>query len=141
MQPKERADFEEVDVAFYADKRNQSSFICWSTCHAITIASRSRGRLLQPGDDPAFAGVWATHSKYTLDVIGQINHVINNKPDSRELVLGRIADLLIFDVMLGNPSWRPHIRGFLAYLPVIGGFKRIIELGFAFKLRFLNILV
>lgn len=143
MEPVAVGDFAVVDEAFQVEKRIPAAFVCWVTCHALCSASRTRGRLLLPGEDPAFAGTWAAHTKYTLEVLKIINDCIQDKGPwgGKDRVLGRIADLLVFDVDLGNPSWYAHVKGFLAYIPTFGGFKRVQEFGHPLKTRFLTVLM
>ncbi|TQV95489.1 DUF300 domain-containing protein [Cordyceps javanica] len=94
-------------------------------------ASKARGRVLRPGDDPAFAASWAGYHRSVVDNIRTVNQLLRD--DARyagEAAPATLAilQLLISDLKAALFLWTAHLRGFLAYVEHRGGASAIMAL-------------
>ncbi|KAJ3478946.1 hypothetical protein NLG97_g8447 [Lecanicillium saksenae] len=107
-----------------------ATFICLMVGTSLSNASRSRGRLMRPGEDPAFAGLWknyarymAAHVKYTNELIA--NTDVKNGAHVRK-VFRYLYSLLGLDLMVDCSMWQVHLNGCFAYAQHIGGVESLM---------------
>ncbi len=96
-----------------------ATFVCRVICDAIAAACRSRGRLLRPGEDPAFAGLWVNHARYLLEHIKHLNSAIGK--GSPALALFDLNAIMDFDIIVEGFLWQTHLNGCFAYVERCGG--------------------
>lgn len=112
----------------HAPGYDRDKFVSLVLVDRISRASKSRGCLLQPGDDAAFAGLWSSFADYMLRLVRYLNEYIADDaaPETRRNVFRSIQLLLCFDVCLQRPLWKAHMRGFLAYVQRHGGVMTLL---------------
>ncbi|TQV93714.1 C6 zinc finger domain-containing protein [Cordyceps javanica] len=83
----------------------------------IIESCKSRDRLLHPGEDPAFRGVWATYLRYMLATLTATNALVGVRwrPGARHPFY-QLLSLLFLDFQVPGNLWRLHMKGFLAYV-------------------------
>lgn len=90
----------------------------------ISKASKARNRLLSPGEDPAFNGVWLKFHHYMAECLLIINQCIRGewkgKNPNTAMLLG-IIYLLFMDLYQKASVWQAHIKGYLAFVEHQGG--------------------
>ncbi|KAJ3473576.1 hypothetical protein NLG97_g10236 [Lecanicillium saksenae] len=99
-----------------------SRFICQMMADQISKASKARNRLIGPGEDPAFAGLWLKFHHHMAKCLEIINQTIRGegKYDKVQIIFG-ILYLVYMDIYQKVSMWHTHIRGFLEYLGHMGG--------------------
>lgn len=101
------------------------TFICMIVCTSLSNASRSRGLLLQPGENPAFAGLWQNYSRYMARHIRHVNDMlaVTAKDDVKAIrkSFRHLYTLLGFDILVNGAAWQLHINGCFAFAAHLGG--------------------
>lgn len=94
----------------------------------VSKASKSRNRLLAPGQDPAFSGLWAKFHEYMAESLDIINRCIEKGGvvQTQEALLG-IFYLLVNDMYMKNAGWQAHLKGYLAYAEHVGGIDVLLK--------------
>lgn len=100
------------------------------TCEHLQRVSKSRGRLIRSGEDPALSGLWARYHAIVLYNIDQANQLLR---DDEKYTDGAPATLAILQLLLSDLKaalflWKAHLRGFLAYVRLRGGASKIMSL-------------
>ncbi|KAJ6786677.1 hypothetical protein PWT90_08546 [Aphanocladium album] len=117
---------EVLDPPFHLPVFSKTKFLSQIICDQISRASKARGRLLEPGEDPALAGSWERHHRYTVDYIRFTNELVRRDDSSNGAIgLHGIMHLLVVDLYVKRSFWRAHLNGFLAYLQHRGGPRNI----------------
>lgn len=112
------------DPPFRSGDLVPARFICQIIAHQISAASRSRGRLLHPGDEPAFSGLWSSYYRYLLAHLRIANQCIRGeKYRGKTRAFHCLYSLLRIDLEMRESSWQAHIKGGLAYAQHLGGPK------------------
>lgn len=99
-------------------------------CDQLERASKARGRILRPGEDPAFAGSWAAYHQTVLTGIASVNRLLleDDKYTDQAPATLAILQLLISDLKAALFVWEAHLKGFLAYVKHRGGATKIMAL-------------
>ncbi|KAJ6781157.1 hypothetical protein PWT90_07868 [Aphanocladium album] len=110
------------DPEFYRKGFIPCRFICQMMADQISKASKARGRLIGPGEDPAFAGLWSKFHHYMAECLQIINQTIRGEGEYQQvqIILG-ILYLVFMDLYQKASMWHAHIKGFLAYFEHLGG--------------------
>lgn len=93
-------------------------------------ACKARGRILVPGEDPAFDGCWASYRQTVAENICAVNNYLTNDAKYTDEAPATLAilQLLISDLKTSFHLWKPHVRGFFAYVEHRGGASKIMSL-------------
>lgn len=104
-------------------------FTCTVIGDQVSKASKARNRLLGPGEDPAFAGLWLKYYRYTAESLDMINQSARGgRPHGGKLdVLIGITYLFLVDMYIKASMWHAHIKGYLAYLDHQGGITEVLK--------------
>lgn len=94
----------------------------------IQWASASRGRLLRPGQDPAFAGTWSKYFYYYRELLRFANQCIQGSDPHRgkHRALFCIFALFGIDVQFEESLWQAHLNAGLAYAEKLGGLEAVL---------------
>lgn len=99
-------------------------FLGHIVCDKLSKASKARGKLLEPGEDAAFTGIWTLYFAYMVANIKIVNDdiaeavVLKSGPAK---ALGSLMLLFCCDIYFQSAVWGMHLDGFLAYLHHHGG--------------------
>ncbi|KAJ6784778.1 hypothetical protein PWT90_05738 [Aphanocladium album] len=93
-------------------------------------ASKARGRILRPGEDPAFEATWTGYFRSLQYHITTVNQFLcdDAKYTNGAPAAFPILQLLILDLHTMSPLWRAHLRGFFAYVRSRGGATAMMRL-------------
>ncbi|KAJ3497064.1 hypothetical protein NLG97_g2185 [Lecanicillium saksenae] len=118
------------DPPIHSKTFNSTSFMCHVMTSQIARATKSRGRILKPGEDPAFAGLWQVYYYHMGQHISEINSSIRGDAPAYniERALYGISVLLALDLLGHLTTWRAHVRGYLALVQRLGGPKAVLKL-------------
>lgn len=108
---------------------NKACIICSVVCDQLCNASHSRGRLLRPGEDPAFSGVWKSYYHYWSAHVKVLNDCIRGVGvfGGMNRAFISIKDLVVFDCYLNGSSWHLHLNGYFAYVEHCGGVQAVLN--------------
>ncbi|KAJ6788403.1 hypothetical protein PWT90_11180 [Aphanocladium album] len=108
------------------------TFLCLIVCDAIAAASRSRGRLIRRGEDPACAGLWRSHARYLLEHIELLNRYMSR--DMRHATFQSFQATIDFDFIVDGFMWQAHMNGCFAYVEHVGGIAAVLDKPGSFEL-------
>ncbi|KAM3511839.1 hypothetical protein MY11210_004530 [Beauveria gryllotalpidicola] len=115
---------------FHAKTFHNSRFISQVIGDQISRASKARGMLIQPGHHPAFAGVWASYSRYLSSSIAIVNQHIQDAggggTEWRRVLYG-IDQLLVLDLYVERSQWQAHLGAFFEYIRHRGGIAAMLD--------------
>lgn len=108
----------------------RQSFYANVVSDQLERASKARGTVLRPGEDPAFEASWAGYHRSVLANIGSVNQLLRDDAEYTEEAPATLAilQLLISDLKVALFLWKAHLRGFLAYVEHRGGASEIMKL-------------
>lgn len=94
----------------------------------IQWASASRGSVLRPGEDPAFAGTWVKYFHYYRELLGVTNRCIQGSDPhgGKYRALFCIFALFGIDVQFDEFLWQAHLNAGLAYAEKMGGLEALL---------------
>ncbi|KAJ3494912.1 hypothetical protein NLG97_g3767 [Lecanicillium saksenae] len=119
---------EVCDPPFHLPIFSKLKFLSQIVCDQISRASKARGRLMEPGEDLAFAGIWERYHRYLVDYIRFTNELVRSDDITNQaLGLNGIMHLLVMDLYIKRSFWRAHLNGFMAYLLHRGGPRNMKE--------------
>ncbi|ATY65537.1 C6 finger domain [Cordyceps militaris] len=101
--------------------------ICSMVTQQLQWASAARGRVLRPGEDPAFAGTWAKYFGYYRKLLGVTNACIENGGPGKYRALFCIFGLFCMDIKADEPLWQAHLNGAFAYVDKMGGLEALLQ--------------
>lgn len=106
----------------------RESFYSGIVSDQIQRASKARGRLLRPGEDPAFTESWAGYQRSVLYNINSVNECLQKDADFPDSAPGTlpILQLLLCDLRTALYLWKAHLRGFFAYVEFRGGASKLM---------------
>ncbi|KAJ6786120.1 hypothetical protein PWT90_02476 [Aphanocladium album] len=117
-----------TDPPFNTHRMMRPVFIIRIICSQISNASKSRCRMIEIGQDPAFAGLWASYYRYLDESLRIVNRCIGEEGrESYESSLSNIAHMVYVDLYTKASLWQAHIRGFFAYIELRGGIAVAIK--------------
>ncbi|KAJ3492580.1 hypothetical protein NLG97_g5289 [Lecanicillium saksenae] len=106
-------------------------FICQMLCDQLCKGSRIKNKVLGPGEDPEFAGIWTKFYRYSAECLAIINRSMHEKGTARLTGLTGIIYLVFNDMCMNTSRWQAHIKGYLAYLEHLGGIARVLKMSSA----------
>ncbi|KAJ3492583.1 hypothetical protein NLG97_g5290 [Lecanicillium saksenae] len=117
-----------TDPPFNTHRMVKPVFVLRIICTQISNASKSRGRMIEMGQDAAFSGLWNKYYQYVDKSLGIVNRCIGESgKESYESSLSNIAHLVYVDLYTTGSLWQAHISGFFAYIQLRGGIVRVIK--------------
>ncbi len=113
---------------FQSNSFHRSRFVSQVIGDRISRASKARGALIQPGEDPAFGGVWDSYSRYLGTSLSIVNQYLQDTTeDASHCVFYGIDQLLVLDLYVERSQWQAHLRGLFAYIGHQGGIAAVLQ--------------
>ncbi|OAQ96193.1 hypothetical protein LLEC1_03077 [Akanthomyces lecanii] len=113
---------------FHSSSFHHSRFVVQVIGDRISRASKARGALIQPGEEPAFQGLWSSYYRYLASSLTAVNRYLQDtQGDNSRHVFYGIDQLLVLDLYIERSRWHAHLKGLFAYIQHQGGIAAVLQ--------------
>lgn len=113
---------------FHSSTFHHSRFVSQVIGDRISRASKARGALIQPGEQPAFEGLWSSYYRYLASSLAVVNQYLQDARGGNSwCVFYGIDQLLVLDLYIERSRWQAHLNGLFAYIQHQGGITAVLQ--------------